>query len=279
MMRAYHCQLPHASSRKQYCTMKLVVPGGNGFVGQHICRLTVEAGHEVIAFGRSGAPDLTPVRNPWINKVEWHACDIFDVGAWRPLLDGADAVIYCIGTITQDVERGITFDRVNGESAILAADVAAEAGVGTFVKLSVQDKPPFVSGRFLASMRRPERSIPQQHPELRCVFLRPNLIFGGERPGTGTAGALMQAVGNAIPFGYGDPSGRPLPVQLVAAAAVHAAVTDTLSGCLDVDQVAGIGRTSGLVDIDDLPEASLQPFLASVGGAAVGYWLLKRLFR
>lgn len=259
--------------------MKIVVPGGNGFVGQHICRIAVDAGHEVVAFGRSGEPDLTPVRHPWMSTVKWHACDIFDTKSWRPLLDGADAVIHSVGTITQDPDRGVTFDRINGEAAILSADVAAEEGVRTFVKLSIQDKPPFVSGRFLASMRRAERTIPQQHPELRCVFLRPNLIFGDERPGTGTAGALLQAVGQAIPFGYGAPSGRPLPVQLVAATAVHAAVTETLSGTLDVDQIDGIGRTSGLVDIDALPEASLQPFLASVGGAAIGYWLLKKLFR
>jgi hypothetical protein len=111
------------------------------------------------------------------------------------------------------------------------------------------------------------------------VFLQPNLVFGEDRFATPTMAGLLQAAGRVVPLGYGRPEGRPLPVHLVAAAAVHAAATDTLDGCIGVNHIDGIGRTSGLVDLDDLPEASLQPFLASVGGVAVSYWLLKRILR
>lgn len=259
--------------------MNIVVPGGNGFVGSHICRIAIEAGHDVVAFGRSGAPDLTPVEFPWVSKVDWRSCDVFDVEAWTDALDGADAVIHCIGTIQQDPEHEVTFDRINGESALVVAEAADEAGVGTFVLLSVQDKPPFVSGRFLASKRRPERSIVEQHPSLRSVFLRPNLIYGRDRPPTPTMAALLETLGRVFPIRYGQPDGRPLPVELVAATAVHAAETETLRGALNVNQIADIGRTSGRVDPDSIPEPSLAPLLLGIGGMAAAYSLLRRFFR
>jgi len=259
--------------------MKFVVPGGNGFIGSHICRLAVNAGHEVVAFGRSGEPDLLPVRHPWVGKVNWRTADVFDVDAWSDTLDGADAVIHTIGTITQDPDNGVTFDRINGEAAIVAAEAAANAGVSAFVKLSVQSKPPGVSGRFLASMRRAEREIPARLPSLRTVFVQPNLVFGDDRFGTPTMAGVLQSIGRLVPFDYGSYHGRPLPVQLVAATAVQAATTTTLRGALAVDQIDGIGRTSGLVQIDELHEPTLRPLLAAIGGAALTYWTLKRLQR
>ncbi|PEN12859.1 3-beta hydroxysteroid dehydrogenase [Longibacter salinarum] len=256
--------------------MKLVIPGGNGFIGSHICEVAVNAGHDVVAFGRSGEPDLTPVRHPWVGKVTWLSADVFDVDAWSDVLDGADAVIHTIGTIVQDPSNGITFERINGEAAIVAADAAAKSGVDTFVKLSIQDKPPGVSGRFLASMRRAERTIPERFPSLRSVFLQPNLVFGDDRFATCTMAGLLQAAARVVPFPYGSHEGRPLPVQSVAAAAVHAAAQDTLKGPLNVNQIDDIARTSGLIDPSDLPEPTLRPLLAGLGGATMAYWMLRR---
>ena len=48
--------------------MKLVVPGGNGFIGSEICRIAVQNGHEVAAFGRTGRPALTPAEHPWTQE-------------------------------------------------------------------------------------------------------------------------------------------------------------------------------------------------------------------
>lgn len=256
--------------------MKLVVAGGNGFIGSEICRVAVENGHEVVGFGRSGEPGLLPVKHPWVRKMEWRACDVFDTGAWTDALDEADAVVHSIATIQNDPSRGITFDRVNGESAILVAEEAQKAGVGSFVFLSVQEKPPFVSGRFLAAKRRAEREIPEQFPDLRSVILRANLVFGPGRPGTGSIAGLLDLLGPVAPGNWGNPSGRPLPVEVVAAAAVHAARTPTIEGTLGVEQIDGIGRTSGLLDLDAISEASALPLVAGLGGTLTATWLLRR---
>ena len=256
--------------------MKLVVPGGNGFIGSEICRVAVQNGHEVAAFGRTGRPALTPARHPWTQEVEWRAADVFNPDTWRDLLEGNDAVVHCIGTIREAPDRNVTFDRVNAEAALLAADEAVAADTDAFVLLSVRDKPPIVSQRFLSSTRRGERALHEQYPDLRTVSLRPNLVYGARQSGTSTLAAVLNQLQDIRPHPYASVEGRPLPVELVAAAAVQAAVTPTLDGTLTVPQIEDIGRTSGLITPDEVAEPSLTPLLLGLGGAALGGWLLRR---
>lgn len=255
---------------------KLVVPGGNGFIGSEICRVAVQNGHEVAAVGRTGRPPLTPARHPWTGNVEWRAANVFEPDTWRDLLEGADAVVHSIATLQEDPAQGMTFDRVNAESALLVAEEAVDAGVQAFVFLSVRDKPPFVSPDFLTAKRRAERELSEQYPDLRTVSLRPNLVYGPRRRGSATIAAVLNQLPGRMAGGYAEEEGRPLPVELVAATTVHAALTPTLSGTLTVPQIADLGRTSGLVDLDEVSEPSLTPLLAGLGGTALGLWLLQR---
>jgi len=255
---------------------KLVVPGGNGFIGSEICRVAVQNGHDVAAFGRTGRPALTPARHPWMQEVEWRAADIFAPDMWRDLLNGADAVVHSIATIREAPEHNVTFDRVNAESVLLAADEAVEAGLSAFVFLSVRDKPPVVPYSFLSSKRRAERALHEAYPALRTVSLRPNLVYGRRQPGTSTLAALLNHLQSAPPHPYATRDGRPLPVELVAATTVEAAVTPTMEGLLTVSQIEDVGRTCGLVDPDGVAEPSLLPLLGGVAGTALGAWLLRR---
>lgn len=258
---------------------KLVVPGGNGFIGAEICRVAVQNDHEVAAFGRTGRPALTPARHPWTQDVEWRAANIFEPDSWRDLLEGADAVVHSVATIREMPDRNVTFDRVNAASALLAADEAVEAGIDAFVFLSVRDKPPVVPHKFLSAKRRAERALHEQYPRLRSVSLRPNLVYGSHRPGTPTLAAVLNQVRSARLHPYASAGGRPLPVEFVAATAVQAAVTPTLEGVLTVPQIDDIGRTSGLIDPADVPEPSLAPLLIGMGSAALGGWLLSKYLR
>jgi len=255
--------------------MKLVVAGGNGFIGANVCRIAIQNGHEVAAFGRTGRPELTPARHPWVQNVEWRAADIFATNTWTDLLEGADALVHSIATLREAPERNVTFERVNGESVLHAAQAAGDAGVEGFVFLSVRDALPFVSGRFLSAKRRAERELTERYGDLRSVILRPNLVYGPGRRGSTTLAAVLERV-PALGTGYASEEGRPLPVELVAAAAVHAACTPSLDGTLTVPQIADLGRTSGLVDLDDLSVPTLTPLLAGLGGAALGAWLWRR---
>ena len=255
---------------------KLVVPGGNGFIGTELCRVAVQNGHEVAAFGRTGRPPLTPARHPWTQEVEWRAADVFAPDTWRDLLNGADAVVHTIATLREHPGRDVTFDRVNAESALRAAEAAVAADVGAFVFLSVRDKPPLVPYAFLSAKRRAERSLREDHPSLRTVTLRPNLVYGDRKTGTSTLAAVLNQGRAVAPHPYASVEGRPLPVEFVAAAAVQAAVTPTMEGTLTVPQIEDAGRTSGLVDPDAVSTPSLTPLLVGLGGTALGAWLLRR---
>jgi nucleoside-diphosphate-sugar epimerase len=254
---------------------RLVVAGGNGFIGSEICRVAVQNGHDVAAFGRTGRPGLTPARHPWTQDVEWRAADVFAPDTWRDLLDDADTLVHSIATIREAPERNVTFERINGESVLHAAQAAEDAGADGFVFLSVRDTPPFVSDRFRAAKRRAERELAAQYGALRTAILRPNLVYGPRRTGSATMAGLLQQT-PAVASPYASAEGRPLPVELVAAAAVQAAVTPSLEGTLSVPQIEDLGRTSGLVDPDALSEPTVAPLLAGLGGAALGGWLLRR---
>ena len=255
---------------------RLVITGGNGFIGSELCRVAVQNGHDVAAFGRTGRPDLAPARHPWMNEVEWRAADVFTPDAWRDLLDGADAVIHAIATIREDPANNVTFNRVNGESMLQAAQTAADADVEGFVLLSVQDKPPFVPQGFLDAKRWAERELREQYPSLRQVVLRPNLVFGPGRPGSAMIAAALNQLPRGTAGGYAAHEGRPLPVEVVAAAAVHAAVTPTLSGPLSIDQIEDLGLTSGLIRPDAASSPAYAKLWGALGGTLLGGWLLKR---
>jgi nucleoside-diphosphate-sugar epimerase len=255
---------------------KLLVPGGNGFIGSEICRIAVQNGHDVAAFGRTGRPALTPARHPWVQEVEWRAASVFAPDTWRDLLDDADAVVHCIATIREAPDRNVTYERVNGESPLQVAQEAVEAGVDSFVFLSVRDKPPFVSNRFLKAKRHAERGLSEEYPALRTVSLRPNLVYGRRKRGSSTLAAVLDRLPSGLSAGYAHEKGRPLPVEIVAAAAVHGALTSTLEGTCSVPQIDDLGRTSGLIDPDAISEPSLTPLLAGVGGTALAAWLLRR---
>jgi hypothetical protein len=131
----------------------------------------------------------------------------------------------------------------------------------------------------LSTKRRAERTLHEQYPDLRTVSLRPNLVYGARKPGTSTLAAVLNRLQGVRPHPYASAKGRPLPVEYVAATAVQAAVTHTLSGVLTVPQIEDIGRTSGLVDPGDVSHASFTPLLVGLGGAALGGWLLSRWLR
>lgn len=66
------------SATKSYDKSKhrLLVIGGNGFVGSNILQRAVQKGIEVRSLNKSGKPKWQDV--PWIDQVEWHQGDVFN---------------------------------------------------------------------------------------------------------------------------------------------------------------------------------------------------------
>ena len=215
---------------------KLLVTGGNGFIGAEVCRCAAEAGHAVVGLARRGRPERA---EGWMERVEWVAGDVLEPAGWRAHLARCDAVIHCVGIIREDARRGATFERANGDSAITAAEEAERAGVGAFVFLSASSQPPLVGAGYLRAKRRAEARIGELG--VRGAILRPGFVFGAGRLPSLPAAALIQAA-TYLPFVGAEARGsRPLSVETVARAALRAAADESVRGVLDVDAIERLG--------------------------------------
>lgn len=219
---------------------KLLVTGGNGFIGAEVCRAAVAAGHEVIGMGRSGRP---PLPEPWTDRVRWLQADVFRPDAWAACLEGCDALVHCIGIARERPARGVTFERFNGDAAVLAADVAERAGVEAFVYLSAAAKPPLLAEAYIAAKRRAEREV--LGCGFRGVVLRPGFVYGPRRRISVPASVLMRVAARVPWLGAGARRARPLPVELVARAVLRAATEPGVRGIVELDAIEALGAAAG----------------------------------
>lgn len=215
---------------------RILVIGGNGFVGREICRLAVESGHEVQSLSRSGRPAIS---EPWVKEIDWIAANLFEPHQWRDQLVGCDAVIHTVGIIRETPSKGVTFERINGDSPLIAALEAERADVPTFVFLSVMDTPPFTSETFRIAKRRAEQSIADL--DIRTSVLRLGPVYGeGTNQGhfPRTINAVLRAIDERewLARRFGD--GRPLGVTTVAQAALHAAFNSTAPETMEIDEIS-----------------------------------------
>lgn len=213
----------------------ILITGGSGFIGREIGRFAVADGHEVRSLSRSGRPTVS---QPWMDEIEWHTADLFDLNTWRDRLDGCDAVIHTVGILRESPQEDVTFERFNRESAILAARETERADVQAFVFLSVAGTPPFVSERFTTAKRSAEREIADL--DVRTTVLRPGLVYGeGTNQGhfPPVVNSVFQAIDARPWLARRMPGPRSLGVTTVARAALQAAVTPDTPEILEIDAI------------------------------------------
>ncbi|KAJ4391858.1 hypothetical protein N0V93_005478 [Gnomoniopsis smithogilvyi] len=90
---------------------KLIVCGGNGFLGSRICKYGVARGWDVTSISRSGEPKwaaVTASASPpsWSHKVSWERADIFQPSTYAPLLTNADYVVHSMGILLEADYKG-----------------------------------------------------------------------------------------------------------------------------------------------------------------------------
>ncbi|KAI1085737.1 NAD(P)-binding protein [Whalleya microplaca] len=91
---------------------RLVVCGGNGFLGSRICKYAISRGWEVTSVSRSGEPKWNTVTAsatppPWARKVTWERGDILRPTTYAPLLKGADFVVHSMGILLEADYKGV----------------------------------------------------------------------------------------------------------------------------------------------------------------------------
>ncbi|KAJ7109437.1 hypothetical protein C8R44DRAFT_634992 [Mycena epipterygia] len=175
---------------------KLVVLGGNGFIGSAICRSALAQGLQVTSISSSGRPYQTPKGHTpaWTAKVDWQTGDALRPETFARHLDGAGGVVHTLGVLLEDADykRAVrnsdapallraliggrnplsaasTYETMNRDSALrvceafLASAPPAEGSrldVRPFVFISAADVfRPWIPARYIETKREAERGI------------------------------------------------------------------------------------------------------------------------
>lgn len=150
--------------------MRIVVTGGNGFIGRQVAAGLTAAGHAVVSCGK--------------DQCDFSRDDTPEI--WLPRLREIDAVVNCAGILR---ERGRdTFDRVHVQAPRALFQACARAGVRRVVQVSALGDP--ADGEFVASKHRGDAEL--MNLDLDWVILRPSVVYSARGAHGGTA--LLRAI-------------------------------------------------------------------------------------
>jgi len=203
--------------------------GGSGFVGRYIARRMAKEGWRVRVAVRR--PNEAIFVRPYgvVGQVEPVLANIRDDASVAAALHGADAVVNCVGVLT---ERGKnTFDAVQTEGAGRIARLAAAEGVDQMVHLSAIGADAESDSDYARTKAAGEAAVQEHFPG--AVILRPSVIFGAEDEFFNRF-AGMTKFGPVLPLVGGNSRFQPVYVDDVAKAAVAAVLGHAQPGVYEL---------------------------------------------
>ena len=209
---------------------KLVtIYGGSGFIGRYIARRMAKEGWRVRVAVRR--PNEAIFVRPYgvVGQVEPVFCNIRDDASVRAVMQGADAVVNCVGVLNEVGKNG--FDAVQAEGAGRIARIAAELGVGQLVQLSAIGADADSASAYARSKAAGEAAVRAAYPA--AVILRPSVVFGSEDQFFNRF-AAMSRFGPVLPVVGAETKFQPVYVDDVAQAAVKAVLGEAAPGVYEL---------------------------------------------
>jgi uncharacterized protein YbjT (DUF2867 family) len=208
--------------------MRVALIGGTGFVGGYLVAALLDAGHEVSLLVRHGSEDK--VRADVWRKIPG---DVSDKRAVEASVVGCDAVIYCVGILRESPGQGITFESLQFDGVVRAAEAASHSGVRRFLLMSANGAK--VPGTpYQETKKRAEDYVLSSG--LDATVFRPSVIFGDPKGKMEIATQLYRdVVRPPVPApGFFTSTGHvrmsPVHVEDVSQAFVNALTDDTTIG-------------------------------------------------
>jgi uncharacterized protein YbjT (DUF2867 family) len=155
--------------------VRVLIAGASGFIGSHLVRACMAAGHEVICAGRRVA-DIPGTRHLALDYAAPPASD-----ALARELRGIDVVVNAVGILRP--ARGQSFEalHVRGPRALFVA--AAAAGVRRIIQVSALGADPQALSNYHRSKSEADRALMSMPVDWAIVM--PSLVYG---PGGASAG-------------------------------------------------------------------------------------------
>jgi uncharacterized protein YbjT (DUF2867 family) len=167
--------------------MRILVLGAYGFIGLEASRRLVEAGHEVVALGRSPTYGRRV-----LPEALWRGADIgklTDAKDWAPLVEDIDAVVNASGALQDGLRDNLEDVQDRAIRALITA--SERAGVSRFIQISAPDARTDSETRFYRTKASADAALKQS--TLSWTLLRPGLVWGRTASG-GTALVRMLSV-------------------------------------------------------------------------------------
>jgi NADH dehydrogenase len=150
--------------------MNVLVAGGTGFIGRHLVRELIGAGHYVLLIQRPASRTIAPTGDR-VRPVKIDPA--FDIA---PQEFSVDAIINLVGIIREFPSKGITFHEAHVEVTKNLVDFARQAGAARFLQMSALGVSPDARGGYMQSKRDAERQVMESG--LEWVIFRPSVVFG-----------------------------------------------------------------------------------------------------
>ena len=210
-------------------TKLVTIYGGAGFVGRYIARRMAKEGWRVRVATRR--PNEAMHVKPYgaVGQVEPVLCNIRNEDSVRSAMRGADAVINCVGLLTEDGKN--SFAAVQEEGASRIARIAADLGVSRLVHLSALGADKDSGSEYSRTKAAGEAAILESFPT--ATLLRPSIIFGQEDDFFNRFAKMAKAA-PVLPLVGADTKFQPVYVDDVAQAAVKAVLSDGYEGIYEL---------------------------------------------
>ena len=231
---------------------KILILGGTGFVGRHICEKLIRAGLQVTVPTRHRPHAKAIATLPGLTVLE---ANVHDPAALQALMGGHDAVVNLVA-ILQGNEAA--FDKAHVQLPEKIARACQAGGVRRLVHVSALGadarNPDALPSMYLRSKSRGEQLL--HHAGLDLSVLRPSVIFGAEDKFLNVFAQLQQLL-PVIPLAGAHALFQPVWVEDVATA-----VLQSLHGAF---QHGSIGQTYEAVGPDVF---TLKQLVKLAGGYA-----------
>jgi NADH dehydrogenase len=232
---------------------RVLVTGGSGFVGRHVCEHLVRAGWKVTVPTRRAQQASAIQHLPGLTVIE---ADVHDEAALRRLLSGHQAVIHLVAVLHG---TDATFERTHVQLVEKVTRAALASGVRRFVHVSAlgadPSHPERMPSRYLRSKSRGEAVLQTAAGQgLQLTVLRPSVIFGADDRFLNLF-ARLQKVFPVMPLAGAKTRFQPVWVEDVARAVLQ---------CLH--EPSSVGKTYELAG----PEVLTLGELVTLAGQAAG---------
>jgi NADH dehydrogenase len=204
----------------------VTIIGGSGFVGRHIAQRLARRGWRVRVACRRPNEAMQVKPYGTVGQVEPVQCNIRDEASTRAVIRGSDAVVNCVGLLSEWGRN--TFAACMAEGAGRVARIAAGEGVAHLVHISAIGADTASPSQYARTKAAGEAAVAAAYPQ--AVILRPSVVFGQDDGFFNRFAGMARLMPLVLPIVGAETKFQPVWVEDVAEAAAMAACGEAAPG-------------------------------------------------